>query len=314
MKSASMGILTAATGALALCAASTVYAASLEPPGWTSGIALGGPLPQGVYFIDTASTGGWRGVSDHESSLGVNIPLIAWSTPWTLAGGRVEVLGTAPEISGGIPQLPGSPSWAGRDYTAFYNPAAFAGVAWDLGRGWGFSFFIGGWAPADNDLAKFGFDTWTLSEKANLSYTANGWKLAANVSFGQPGNSKVSTVLGSGQILPNYINYDLTATKTIGKWELGLVGFGSADTGKAPWNGLASTAFNGTPYGKQSQFALGGLAGYNFPAASVQVYATRDVSSSNYYNLDDGSKSYETRVWSRLIVPLGNPGGPAPLK
>ena len=291
-------------------------AGSLEPAGWTVGIALGGPLPEGVYFIDNASIGGWRGVDDSKSSLAINIPLIAWSTPWTLpGGGRIEFLGAWPEISGGIPQLPpiGDPSWAGRDYTQFYNPVGFIGAAWDLGGGFAFSAFVGGWAPIDNELRQFGFDSWVLSERVNLAYGADGWKLAANLAFGQPGNTQVNTILGTGQILPDYVNYDLTATKTIGKLEVGLVAFGSSDLSKAPWNGLAGTAVNGSPFGEQSQFAAGGLIGYAFPGATVQLYATTDVVSNNYYNLSDGSKSYETRVWTRAIVPR-NPPVLEPLK
>ena len=310
MKSIKTAVVTAAAlGAIAFGAASVANAASLEPPGWTAGLALGGPLPEGVYIINTASVGGWRGIDDTESSLGVNVPVLAWSTPWSIAGGRVEVLATIPEISGGIPQLPklGYPSFAGRDYTAIYNPAGFIGSAWNLGGGWGFSAFIGGWAPVDNDLAQFGFDSWALSERVNVSYVDNGWKLAANLSFGQPGKTQTPTIFGSGQILPDWFNYDLTATKTIGKWELGLVAFGSTNTSKAPWNSLAGNLENGTPFGKQSQFALGGLVGYNFTGFSTQIYVTRDLVSENYYNLSDGSKSYETRIWTRAIVPLWNP-------
>jgi len=48
-------------------------AGSLEPAGWTVGIALGGPLPEGVYFIDNASIGGWRRVDDSKSSLAINL-------------------------------------------------------------------------------------------------------------------------------------------------------------------------------------------------------------------------------------------------
>ncbi len=48
---------------------------------------------------------------------------------------------------------------------------------------------------------------------------------------------------------------------------------------------------------------MGGLVGYSFPGITLQLYATTDVYSSNYYNLSDASKSYETRVWTRAIVP-----------
>jgi hypothetical protein len=294
--------------------ASSASAGSLEPPGWTAGLALGGALPQGAYFIDTATVGGWRGIDSEKSSLAINVPVLAWSTPWTIAGGRVEVLAAVPEISGGVPDpKPGHFSWSGRDYTELYNPAGFIGVAWDLGGGLGFSAFIGGWAPADNQLRRFGFDSWALSERVNMSYIANGWKFAANLSFGQPGASGSDTVwnhpLGykGNQILPDWFNYDLTATKTIGKWEIGVVGFGSTDTSQAAWNNWGNLA-NGKPNNvEQSQFALGGLVGYSFTGITLQTYVTRDVATSNYINLTDGSKSYETRVWTRAIVPLWNP-------
>jgi hypothetical protein len=297
MKTIKTTITAVAFGAFAF--ASAASAGSLEPPGWTAGLALGGALPQGVYMIDTVSIGGWRGIDDDKSSLVVNVPVLAWSTPWTIAGGRVEILATIPTISGGVP--------GDRDYTELYNPAAFVGAAWDLGGGWGFSAFIGGWAPVDNDLKKFGFDSWALSERVNLSYVNNGWKLAANLSFGQPGKSNSYTIFTPAtkeQVLPDWFNYDLTATKTIGKWEVGLVGFGSTDMSKGYW------ARRGTE--DQSQFALGGLVGYSFPGITLQTYITRDVATSNYDNWGvNPSKSYETRFWSRAIIPVWNP---APLE
>ena len=78
-----------------------------------------------------------------------------------------------------------------RLYPKSIIPAGFVGAAWDLGGGFGFSAFIGGWAPVDNQLGQFGFDSGALSERVNLSYVANGWKLAANLSFGQAGKSDV---------------------------------------------------------------------------------------------------------------------------
>jgi hypothetical protein len=222
------------------------------------------------------------------------VPVLAWSTLWTIAGGRVEVLAAVPEISGGVPK--------DRDYTEFYNPAGFIGVAWDLGGGLGFSAFIGGWAPVDNDLRAFGFNSWALSERVNVSYVNNGWKLAANLSFGQPGKTDAAAFSAvNKQVLPDWFNYDLTATKTIGKWEVGLVGFGSKDLSKADWNGGGK---------EQSQFALGGLVGYSFPGITIQTYITTDVATSNYANADK-SASHETRFWSRAIIPVWSP---APLE
>ena len=91
-------------------------------------------------------------------------------------------------------------------------------------------------------------------------------------------------------------------TKHIDKWEVGLVGYGSTDLNGA----FRNTDLLGAVH-KQSQFALGGLVGYNFGPVIAQVYLTRDISQSNY-------TGYDTRFWTRVIVPLGNPDAPAPRK
>ncbi len=108
---------------------------------------------------------------------------------------------------------------------------------------------------------------------------------------------------------PDYVNLDLTATKTIGKWEVGAVAFGSWDVSDIS---LAANGF--VPYAKQSQFALGGLVGYNFTGISLQAYLTRDVFTDNYFNpsfecttIGVCSKAYETRFWTRVVVPLWSP-------
>ena len=50
-------------GAMALSVASgAAYAGSITQPGETAGIALGAPLPEGVYFENTGSWGTARGL------------------------------------------------------------------------------------------------------------------------------------------------------------------------------------------------------------------------------------------------------------
>ena len=68
-------------GAIALSAMSgAAYAGSITVPGETAGIALGAPLPEGVYFENTAGFGATRGGSKNWSDF--SIPVVAWSTPW----------------------------------------------------------------------------------------------------------------------------------------------------------------------------------------------------------------------------------------
>jgi hypothetical protein len=94
---------------------------------------------------------------------------------------------------------------------------------------------------------------------------------------------------------PDFINVDLTATRKFGKWEFGGVAYGSTD--------LTSPIAS---YLKQSQFAVGGLFGYDFGPLTLQVYATTEVYERNYGGRD-------TRGWFRLIVPLWKPAAPTTL-
>jgi hypothetical protein len=60
-------------------------------------------------------------------------------------------------------------------------------------------------------------------------------------------------------------------------------------------------------YQRQSQFALGGLVGYDFGTLVLQAYLTRDVVEHNYGGFD-------TRLWGRIVIPLANPlAAPAPV-
>ncbi len=303
-------------GTIAFCAASGAYAGSLTQPGETVGIALGAPLPEGVYFVDTGSAGGWRAVDDNRTTLGVNIPVIAWSTPWEFFGGRLEAYAAVPEIAYGGD---GTPDVFGRSYTVMYNPFFTVGEAWDLGKvlspgleGWGFSTWVGGYAPSDSAFLGSGvdlLDEWVFNSRTALSYTGDKWNLTAHVIYGVTGTNLSNSL----HILPDYLNYDLTAVKTLGKWSIGPVAFGSTDVGHCGVNTAAGLC--------QSQFAVGGLVGYDFTGISLQFYGTKDVFSENYFSHYDSlnpwsvpTKNYETRLWTRVIIPLWSPPAEAPLK
>ena len=50
-------------------------------------------------------------------------------------------------------------------------------------------------------------------------------------------------------------------------------------------------------YQEQSQFAVGGLVGYDFGPLTLQTYITTDVYEKNY-------GGHDTRIWSRVIIPV----------
>jgi hypothetical protein len=260
----------AAAGLLSLCVSVSAHAGSVTQPGETVGVAAGAPLPPGFYFVNTADWG-CRSTSP-STCVGVDIPVIAWSTPWTLLGARVQFLVATPAVEVGVHNT--------NYVSGMYNPFVAGQLAWDLGNGFGFSYALGAYFGVHTDV---GFDSSSLNQRFALSYTANGWNLTANAIWGIQFDSLTSTVN------PDFLNIDFTATKSFGKWSIGPVGYYSTDL---------SSPFAG--YLRQSQFAVGGLVGYNFGPVILQAYLTTDVYEQNY-------GGHDTRLWGRVIVPLGNP-------
>jgi hypothetical protein len=323
MKTQLVGAGLAAFGALSLCAGGAM-AASITYPGELVGLALAAPLPEGLYFVDTGTYTNDRAVA-YNSNFFVNIPVIAWSTPWTFFGGRIYGYVAVPSISltasNVIPPttingtfVPGT----NVSVSGIYNPAMLVGEAWDLGNHISVGVTVGGYAPISNSLDQ---NFWTLNVRPSLSYTGEDWTLAANLVVGITGNNNgfngIRPVIpGDGFLNPgglhtsaDYLNLDLSATKKFDKWEIGAVAFGSTD--------ISGLSTNFAPnYGRQSQIAVGVLAGYNFGPLTLQAYVTRDVYSHNYRDTCViapgclGARVYETNIFVRGVVPLWNPPAP----
>src|SRR5262249_32258829 len=93
-----------------------------------------------------------------------------------------------------------------------------------------------------------------------------------------------------------FINVDLTVGHSFGKWQVAWVGFYSSDLNE-PILG----------YQKQSQFAMGGLLGYDFGAVILQGWLTSAVYENTYGGKDVSGG------W-RVLLPLtvvGEPFGPS---
>jgi hypothetical protein len=275
----------AAAGTLTLCA-TAAFAGSTTQPGITIGGAAGEPLPPGFYFIDTSdygirdSTGG-----NIHQAVGVTAPVIAWSTPWHVLGANLQFAVAAPAVELGIT----TPGHAADLYSAsMFNPYFGSTLAWGLGGGWGVSYTLGGYAGVKDATAD---PSGVIEQRAALSYVHDGWNLTANAMYGHQ--------LQDNSVFPDYFNLDLTASKTFGKWTVGAVGFVAVDlTNPLPSAGNPASL-------KQREAALGALVGYNWGPVVTEAYVTRDVYQQNAGILPLGG--YDTRVWGRIVVPLGDP-------
>jgi hypothetical protein len=308
--------LLGAVAALALTSGAA-NAISLTPPGERVGLDLAAPLPEGVYFVDIGIVGGNPlNAPVGDSSFNGNVPVLAWSTPWTILGGRLQFLAALPEAEAGYTHL-----GAGTYSKGMYNELLAAQLAWNLGGGWGFSYLAGAYLPAPSSTWTAGsvqlFNNSAFHQMAALSYHQNGWNFTSNVQYsivsntGGSAHSGLCTGTSNCQVLwGDYFNYDLALTKTFGKWEVGAVGYGSFDTtttfvnsnlvGTGTCTAAYKSANGAAGCGKQSQFALGALVGYNFGPVITQLIVANDVYEQNYGR-------YNTQVIAHVIVPLWNP-------
>jgi hypothetical protein len=296
----------AAAGVLTL-SATAAFAGSSTQPGITVG-ASAEPADPGLYFTDILN---W-GVRDITSAVapqvtgqvngqkvaaGVHVPLLTWSTPWQILGGRLSFAANVPEVEVGVTPTAIS--------NAFYaegvgNPGFAAALSWHLGNGFAFRYQVGGAPSLNSPVAQ---QANLFEQRAYLSYSGfQGWNLTATAIYGINDKHFGNPAQTTAAATPDFINLDVAATKNFDKWRIGAVGFGSSDLSDS---GINVPVLGNLAVPRQRQVALGAFVGYNFGPVIVQTYLTRDVWQQGYGGFD-------TRAWARLTVPLGDPFAPGP--
>jgi hypothetical protein len=296
----------AAIGAAALAVSSTAALALPElPAGTTTGLALGAPLPEGVYDISIASYGS---ANSQLGNLSYAIPVwLIWSTPWQIAGGRIA-LDTATAVADvGAPNGVGP---LGGSVDSWLNTLVEGSIAWNLGNGWNASLRAGAWLPSTQAIpTALGRDYTAFQGGGSVSYVANGWNLTATTLYGSGGKANAGILAMSQN---PWVNLDLTATKKLGKMEIGLIAYGTWDTDSL---GAGAGAMP-----KAKEFAIGGLVGYDFGSFIAQAKLAGDVQAENIVgrgtaasgNVIGGEK--EVRGTLTIIKPLWSPASEGPLK
>ena len=312
-------------GALALSVgltATDAFAQATTIPGEQVGLAVGAPLPEGVYAIDTFL---YRSPDSSAIDVSGNVPVLVWATPFLPLGGRVELIVAAPTIFAFGRN--GGPSGV-RDTTI--NVGTLLGGIWafDLGNNFGVS-FLGAvhLNELDGDrgvlvtnsgavvnravLPQLASNTYRLGVAA--SYTGYDWNLTANVTynfydtparFGSAGGTTLGPIN-----LSDALNVDLTATKKFdifnegkAKFEIGAIGYGTVNLEP---NTITIPTISSARVGRGGFIAVGGLVGYDFGRFTAQAYVARYVAES-------AGVQPATEGWFRVIVPLYSPPAPAP--
>ncbi len=273
-------------------------------PGITSGIAAGANPPEGVYFLNFTNGGrstfygggASTGIVGFKSESVTEVPLLLWSTPWTVLGANWSMLFVNPMTR--VDVFNGATPVA--SIAGFHNPGfAPMWLSWNLGGGLFVKFGTIFWSPhgtiangaLNNGLGDIGAPYWTIEPHFAVSYLAHDLNLTANLIYGISTRNTYSGVTNG-----HSLTLDLTATRKFGKFEFGPIGYFSTqvtpDSGCEAFYGVGACA-RGTKAG------VGALIGYDFGPVDVKLAVTDSIHAKNS---NDG-----WRVWSIVSARLWAP-------
>jgi hypothetical protein len=257
--------------AIAMICAVPAHAQSSTEPGFTTGIPLYAPqLPEGLY-IDVVPDISMRD-TDPDTTLLAVAPFFVLQTGVKAADARIMLV--ASPVYGEV-KVGKGPSVSG-----FYNAYVGAQATWHLGGNWGLGVRLAGWIPGGGKLAS---PHGTFAPRIGVTYFSPKEHFTASFERGYTfGN-------GHGRTAGNYVNLDLTYTRTHKKLEYGVVSYMSANTGR-PFPG----------YARKAQIAAGPLLGTFLGNVWLQGKFTTDIAQRNY-----GGR--EKRIELNITVPLWAP-------
>ncbi|MGB8416434.1 SphA family protein [Paraburkholderia sp.] len=262
-------------------------AENLSPyePGATTGAPMGALPPAGFYLTDDFYVaranklvdGSGKGAPLRVQNVAMS-PALLWVPGWQLFGAEygMGILQTYAEHDVDTTDLGGKSTKTAGLFNTILTPVI---LSWNLGHGLftsaaisvylpdGHHEYVGG-APAQTSYAN---DYWTVEPSFAISYLANGWNFTVNnvVDFNRT-NPTTDYHSGSAYYL------DVTATKTIGRWTVGLVGNYSRQ--------FTDDRQYGEVVGNGNRFEhvlLGPMLAYNFGPAEVTLRYLKNIRTRN---------------------------------
>jgi hypothetical protein len=279
-------------------------------PGVFIGASAGVP-PPGIYMFDqvftyqsnlagpiTSAVGNKNGVQ-----AAVDVQGFLFVPGWTFLGATYDAVLVQPfgmvSVGNPVGANPGQVSMFSGVHNTYFVPVE---LSWKLGTsGFLVKTGLGIYAPDGtvqgvqgtnivvsgnslNGFMNFGNKYWTFQPELILSYLKDGWNLSAAI-YEEFNTANQIDHYTQGDVF----HVDFTATKTIGKWTVGPVGYYVAQVSNDKCSDptciashpLGLLSGNGTIGNTQRYqlFALGGLVEYNFGAASLSVWATQEIYS-----------------------------------
>ena len=260
-------------------------------PGALIGSSAGVP-PPGIYMFNQVFTyqtnlagPGTNLIGTHNGvQANVDVQGFLFVPGWTFLGATYDAVLVQPFVSFGVSGPlnlnPNVPSNVAGVHNTYIVPVE---LSWKLGTsGFAVKTGLGIYAPDGTIQGPTGFNNvgnpyWTFQPELIVSYLGGGWNLSAALyeEF-NTANSRDNYTQG------DVFHVDFTATKTIGKWTFGPVGYYAAQVtdDKCPI-GVCTTFYGPNALLGNTQrwqlLALGGLVEYNFGPASLSVWATQEV-------------------------------------
>lgn len=271
-----------AMGAAAL-ASSPVFAtepggqAEIAKPGILIGASAGVP-PPGLYGFNQVFTyqagvvGPVTNAIGNSTHLSVDVAVqgLLYVPGWTVFGATYDAVLVQPVVALSASSPLNTQSVG--VYNTYFVPGE---LSWTLGdSGFVVKTGLGIWAPTGSVSGPAGLSGvaapyWTFQPELITSYLKDGWNLSAAI-YAEFHTANSVTGYRTGNVL----HADFTATKSVGKWTIGPVGYYvgqvSNDRSSAFYRGAIGTQ-------RFDVWAVGGLVGYNFGPVSLNVWATEEI-------------------------------------
>ena len=287
---------TLGAAALGLAMSATASFAGYMQPGETMGVSLLSPLPEGIFFADLESYGrsNIAGPAAPKVGLGVNIPVLIWSTPISFYNTRLEFIAATPfaHIDGaGLDRFGG--------ITQGYGPLLAHDFGGGLTGGVGALFRTPDVSSIIEDASgrtRVGVDIRQSLQYKIPTGPFEGITLIENAAFTSC-FCHGPAFTGDGLLVApqnDMFAGDFTAEKTFGKFTIGFTGYGNIDTNNVAMNVGVNT--------REKNVALGGLIGYDFGKFTLTGIVTHSLFRTAI--VPTVSVGEETRGWVRVIVPL----------
>ena len=260
-------------------------------PGIDEGLAAGALPPPGVYGVLNNYTVSFRQYDNSGHTTGVKVtgqvetPAVLWQTGIKVWG-AYYAMALAQPLDYSHLKIPNEPGLSDNGHWGNYNTVLVPGIlSWSLPNDFhvktALQVYVDdassspGHAASRGGLGS-GNGFWTLQPELGVSWLHNGWNLSVDA-FYSYNFKNTTTQYKSGQEL----EVDYTATKTIGKWTVGL---GANQVTQITSDSGAGAVAAGCPENngcKAVNFGIGPLVGYQFHGFHVMAEYNHDVHTRN---------------------------------